>query len=81
MQHGNHILTEIRQKCQEKIISTSVLLKYRAPSYIAMSHFKTKLKYTLLRTLRRFLTNKKLYKIGLKKSDNWIFCSGHKNSI
>ena len=80
---GNQIIGEIHHKWEEK---TTLRLDNiditRSFVYHNSIFTDCYLKYTQFRTLhRRFYTNDKLFKMGIKKSDRCIFCLEESDSV
>ena len=73
---GNQIIGEIHHKWEEKTTLNFEIIDISRSFVYHNSIFKDcYLKYTQCRTLhRRFYTNDKLYKMGIKNTDRCTFC-------
>ena len=84
LQHkGNQIIGEINNKWEEKTILNLGSIDISRSFVFHHSLFKDcYLKYKQFRTLRRrFYTNEKLYKTGIKNCDKCIFCKSVIDSV
>ena len=75
-QKGNQILGELSTKWEEKTLLNYSTFDISRSFLTHHTLFKDcYLKYTQFRTShRRFYTNDKLYKMGIKKCDKCVFC-------
>ena len=80
---GNQIIGEIHQKWEEKTTLNLVNID-STRSFVYHNSIFTDcyLKYTQFRTLhRRYYTNDKLYKMGIKNNDRCTFCLEEPDSV
>ena len=80
---GNQIIGEVQQKWEEKTLLNFDTMEISKSFVFHNSIFKDcYLKYTQFRTLhRRFYTNEKLFKMGIKTSDKCNFCHVKTDSV
>ena len=80
---GNQIIGEIHHKWEEKTTLNFEIIDISRSFVYHNSIFKDcYLKYTRFRTLqRRFYTNDKLYKMGIKNTDRCTFCQEDSDSV
>ena len=84
LQHeGNHVLGEINSKWEEKtLLSFSSIDISRSFVFHHSLYKDCYLKYMRFRTLhKRFYTNEKLFKMGIKNCDKCTFCKSVINSV